>query len=87
METISVQGTKRNMGKLRVHTFSISVDGYGAGPGQDIDNPLGVGGMALHGWFRQTRTFQQMFSRAEQNWSNGKVHLINQLGAQILPYG
>jgi dihydrofolate reductase len=49
------------MSKLRVHAFSISLDGYGAGPGQDIDNPLGVGGIALHGWSHATRTFQQMF--------------------------
>ena len=49
------------MSKLRVHAFSISLDGYGAGPGQDMDNPLGVGGIALHGWSHATRTFQQMF--------------------------
>jgi hypothetical protein len=36
------------MSKLRVHTFSISLDGYGAGPNQDADNPLGVGGLGLH---------------------------------------
>jgi len=36
------------MTKLRVHSFSISLDGYGAGPNQDRDNPLGVGGEALH---------------------------------------
>ena len=48
------------MSKLRVHTFSISLDGYGAGPGQSLDNPLGVGGMALHEWVIPTRTFQQM---------------------------
>jgi len=33
------------MAKLRVHNFSVSIDGYAAGPHQDIDNPLGVGGM------------------------------------------
>ena len=49
------------MSKLRVHAFSISLDGYGAGPGQDMDNPLGVGGIALHGWAHATRTFQQLF--------------------------
>jgi dihydrofolate reductase len=49
------------MTKLRVHCFAISLDGYGAGPNQDIDNPLGVGGVALHEWFFPTRTFQQMF--------------------------
>lgn len=48
------------MSKLRVHSFSISLDGYGAGPNQDLANPLGVGGMALHQWVFPTRTFQQM---------------------------
>jgi hypothetical protein len=36
------------MPKLRVHNFSISLDGYGAGPNQDIENPLGLGGLALN---------------------------------------
>lgn len=48
------------MAKLRVRSFSISLDGYGAGPDQDLANPLGVGGQALHQWFFGTRTFQQM---------------------------
>lgn len=48
------------MSKLRVHCFSISLDGYGTGPNQDLENPLGVGGMALHEWALRTRTFQQM---------------------------
>src|SRR6478672_8057878 len=49
------------MPKLRVHGFSISLDGYGAGPDQDVHNPLGVGGVALHEWAFATRTFRQMF--------------------------
>jgi dihydrofolate reductase len=49
------------MSKLRVHCFGISLDGFGAGPNQDIDNPLGIGGMSLHQWFFPTRTFQKMF--------------------------
>jgi len=49
------------MSKLRVHAFSISLDGYGAGPRQDMDNPLGVGGLSVHGWAHATRTFRQMF--------------------------
>jgi dihydrofolate reductase len=49
------------MPKLRVHGFTISVDGYGAGPNQSLDNPLGVGGVALHEWAFATRTFRQMF--------------------------
>jgi dihydrofolate reductase len=49
------------MAKLRVQSFSVSLDGYGAGPDQSLDNPLGVGGMALHEWAFATRTFRQMF--------------------------
>jgi dihydrofolate reductase len=48
------------MPKLRVHSFTISLDGYGAGPNQSVDHPLGVGGLALHDWAFATRTFQQM---------------------------
>jgi dihydrofolate reductase len=46
--------------KLRISCFGVSLDGYGAGPQQDLSNPLGVGGMALHEWFFPTRTFQGM---------------------------
>ena len=48
------------MSKLRVSSFSISLDGYGAGPDQSLDNPLGVSGEALHEWVFPTRTFRQM---------------------------
>jgi dihydrofolate reductase len=47
--------------KLRVHNFSISLDGYGAGPSQDPENPLGRGGLVLHEWLTRTRTFRQAF--------------------------
>lgn len=47
------------MQKLRVQSFSISVDGFGAGPNQSLENPLGVGGQELHQWFYPTKTFQQ----------------------------
>lgn len=46
--------------RVRVECFSISLDGYGAGPNQSIDNPLGIGGEELHKWFLPTRTFQNM---------------------------
>jgi dihydrofolate reductase len=39
------------MGELRVHNFSISLDGYGAGPSQSREDPLGIGGERLHHWF------------------------------------
>ena len=45
--------------KVRVHNFSISLDGYGAGPRQSLDAPLGVGGENLHGWFVGTRFFRE----------------------------
>jgi dihydrofolate reductase len=49
--------------KLRVQSFSTSLDGYGAGPDQSLANPLGTGGMALHEWAFATRTFRQMFGQ------------------------
>lgn len=51
------------MSKLRVHAFSISLDGYGAGPQQDLNNPLGVGGLDLHEWMLPTRSFYKMQGR------------------------
>jgi dihydrofolate reductase len=51
--------------KLRVNSFSVSLDGYGAGPDQSLDNPLGVGGERLHDWMFGTRTFQRMHSGGE----------------------
>ena len=47
------------MTKLRVASFSISIDGYAAGPNQSLIEPLGVGGPLLHGWLLGTKTFQQ----------------------------
>ncbi len=48
------------MSKVRVNGFSISIDGYGAGPDQSLANPLGKGGEGLAGWLFPTRTFQAM---------------------------
>lgn len=48
------------MPRLRVDSFTISLDGYGAGPNQTRENPLGVGGEELHEWLVTTRTFKQM---------------------------
>ncbi|MDB5856952.1 MAG: dihydrofolate reductase [Ramlibacter sp.] len=48
------------MSKLKVLAFSVSIDGFGAGPRQSLEDPLGVGGRTLHGWFFHTRTFQHM---------------------------
>ena len=47
------------MSKVRVAAFSISLDGYGAGPDQGLQQPLGRGAEALHEWLLPTRTFQE----------------------------
>jgi dihydrofolate reductase len=51
------------MSKLKVQSFTISLDGFGAGPDQSLQNPLGVGGEELHGWLVETRTFHQLSHR------------------------
>src|SRR5215472_3283619 len=48
------------MPKLRVCSFSISLDGFGAGPQQSLEHPLGVGGRELHEWAFATRTFRRL---------------------------
>ena len=52
------------MSRLRVYGFSISIDGFGAGPDQDLENPLGVRGPELFDWFFHTRTWQAMHGDA-----------------------
>ena len=51
------------MSKLRVHAFTVSLDGYGAGPRQSLDTPLGEGGSALHEWMFATRTARRIFGK------------------------
>ncbi len=51
------------MSKLRVQCFTLSLDGYGAGPNQSREKPLGERGNTLHQWFVPTRTFQAMFGK------------------------
>jgi dihydrofolate reductase len=53
------------MAKLRVLAFSISIDGYGAGPNQDLQHPLGIGGAAMFDWFFHTRTWQRMHGNGD----------------------
>jgi dihydrofolate reductase len=53
------------MTRVRVESFTISLDGYGAGPSQDADNPLGVGGTELHQWAFPTRTAQRVLFGAD----------------------
>ena len=54
------------MSRLRVQSFGISLDGFGAGPAQDLEHPLGVGGERIMGWAFPTRTMQRMvFGKAD----------------------
>ena len=48
------------MGKVRVAGFGVSIDGFGAGPDQSLEHPLGKRGQELHGWFYPTRAFRAM---------------------------
>ncbi|HSW16835.1 MAG TPA: dihydrofolate reductase family protein [Ramlibacter sp.] len=48
------------MTRVRVESFTMSIDGFGAGPDQGVANPLGVGGEALHDWVVSTRSWRQM---------------------------
>jgi dihydrofolate reductase len=63
--------------RLRVHSFSISIDGYGAGPGQDLQNPLGVGGPELFDWLFHTRTWQRMHGN-----EGGEIGTDDEIAAQ-----
>lgn len=49
--------------RVRVAAFSVSLDGFGAGPDQSLEAPLGVGGGAVHGWLHPTRFFHQMIGK------------------------
>ena len=65
------------MSRLCVRVFSISIDGYGAGPGQDLEHPLGVGGPELFDWFFHTRTWQKMHGN-----DGGETGVDDDLSAQ-----
>ncbi|MGC2449544.1 MAG: hypothetical protein WA477_17990 [Candidatus Sulfotelmatobacter sp.] len=65
------------MPRVKVAAFSISIDGYGAGPRQDLKNPLGVRGTELHGWFRHTDVFKKM-----QGQSGGSKGTDNDMALQ-----
>jgi dihydrofolate reductase len=55
---------EQTISKVRVAAFSISLDGFGAGPRQDLKNPLGVRGFELHGWFLGTEVFKKMHGQS-----------------------
>ena len=52
------------MSNVRILGFGVSIDGYGAGPGQDLQHPLGVNGPELMEWFFHTRVWRQTQGQA-----------------------
>src|SRR5580692_2763246 len=65
------------MSKVIVGAFSVSVDGFGAGPRQDLQNPLGVRGTELHNWFFHTEIFKKMHGEGQ-----GTKSIDNDMAAQ-----
>ena len=65
------------MAKLRVQSFAISIDGYGAGPNQDLQNPLGAGGPELMEWFFRTRVWRRM-----HGYDDGETGVDDRLAEQ-----
>ena len=65
------------MSKLRVQSFAVSVDGYGAGPNQNLQNPLGVGGPELMEWFLHTRVWRRMHGH-----DDGEAGVDNEIAEQ-----
>jgi dihydrofolate reductase len=64
--------------KVRVAAFSISLDGFGAGLGQDLNNPLGVRGLEVHAWFQKTEVFKKMHGQS----GGGSQGVDNDFAAQ-----
>ena len=65
------------MSRLRVNSFALSIDGYGAGPRQDLEHPLGVNGFDVMGWFVHTRVWREM-----QGEPDGETGIDNDVAAQ-----
>ena len=76
------------MSKLRVQSFAVSIDGYGAGPSQSLQNPLGVRGPEMMEWFFPTRFFRKMHAAADDGETGTDNAMAEQgfanLGAWIL---
>ena len=65
------------MSKLKVGSFSLSLDGYGAGTDQGLQNPLGTHGPELFEWFFRTQTWQRMHGK-----EGGETGVDNRMAEQ-----
>ena len=70
------------MSKLVVRAFSVSLDGYGAGPAQTLENPMGVGAMALHQWVFPTRAFRAIMGHPTLGDGEGETGIDNDFAAR-----
>ncbi len=88
------------MSRVRVHNFSVSLDGFGTGDGQSLEAPFGHAGTKLHEWFFATRSFHEMHGEPAgstgvddafaSNWSPGigaEIMGRNKFGPQRGPWG
>lgn len=72
------------MGKVCVRGFGVSIDGFGAGPGQSLEHPLGKGGAELHNWFYPTRAFREMIGEKGGTDDRFAAAAMDGFGAFIL---
>jgi dihydrofolate reductase len=75
------------MSKVKVTALSISMDGYGAGPSQDLEHPMGIGGQGLAGWMYPTKMFQKMLGKpggTEGIDNDFAEHSFDNVGAWIM---
>ena len=70
------------MTKLCVRAFALSLDGFGAGPNQSIENPLGEGGLALHEWVFKTRTFARIHGGGDGAAAEGETGVDDDFAAR-----
>jgi dihydrofolate reductase len=75
--------------RVVVRAVSMTIDGFSAGPNQDLEHPLGVGGEEMFGWFFPTRTFQRMHGDATADGETGvdddfASRAFDNIGAWIL---
>jgi dihydrofolate reductase len=65
------------MPNVRVHSIGVSIDGYAAGPDQDLKNPLGVRGVELMEWFFHSRVWREMHGQ-----DGGETGIDNRMAAR-----
>jgi dihydrofolate reductase len=70
---------KNPVSKLKVQSFAVSIDGFGAGPGQDLQNPLGIKGPELMEWFCRTRVWRKMHGQ-----DGGEAGVDNELAEKSM---